>query len=341
MTSVKRFRVEDEPTADTLGRGSFWFTDAYSVFDWGEMPDQIPGKGQSLCTMGARTFELLSEAGIPTHYRGVGATSAPVQLADCEEPPQEMAIELTTVPELPFEDGTYDYGAFYDAVGSHYLIPLEIVFRNQVPIGSSLRKRTAPDDHGLDFTDWPDRAIELDTPIVEFSTKFEESDRYLDEGAADDIAGAASLDALHDLARSVNAVITSHAASMGLTHLDGKIECLYDNGTIKVADVTGTLDENRFAYDGHQLSKEVLRQYYARTDPAWVGAVRDAKVSAREEGIADWHGLCDRTPAALPESIRALASDMYRAGANTYIDRPWFDAPALKTVVAELETIDG
>ncbi|MFB6150464.1 MAG: phosphoribosylaminoimidazolesuccinocarboxamide synthase, partial [Haloarculaceae archaeon] len=42
MTSVKDFRVERAATADELGRGAFAFTDDYSVFDWGKMPDEIP-----------------------------------------------------------------------------------------------------------------------------------------------------------------------------------------------------------------------------------------------------------------------------------------------------------
>ena len=53
MTSVKDVRVEEPPAGTALGRGSFVFTDDYSVFDWGKMPDPIPDKGASICTMGA------------------------------------------------------------------------------------------------------------------------------------------------------------------------------------------------------------------------------------------------------------------------------------------------
>jgi len=67
MTSVKEFRVDEPATADSLGRGRFVFTDAYSVFDWGQMPDAIPRKGASLCAMGAFNFELLeTRASRPT-----------------------------------------------------------------------------------------------------------------------------------------------------------------------------------------------------------------------------------------------------------------------------------
>ncbi len=339
MTSVKRFRVLEEPTPSDSGRGRFVFTDAYSVFDWGQMPDTIPGKGQSLCTMGALTFERLEAADVPTHYRGVAGEAGVGTLEACETPPDEMAIELTRVPELPYEDGAYDYGAFYDAVDSHYLIPLEIVFRNEVPIGSSLRKRTEPGDHGLSLADWPEERVELAAPIVEFSTKFEESDRYLDDEEANEIAGEADVDDLREIARTVNEVITDRAADVGLTHLDGKIECLYHDGTIKVADVTGTLDENRFAFDGRQVSKEVLRQYYARTDPEWVEAVGAAKREARERDIADWRTVCEREPEALPPDVRELAGELYRAGANAYLDRMWFEAPPLHAVMDRVDRL--
>ena len=81
MTSVKQFRVEEPATADNLGRGAFVFTDDYSVFDWGKMPDAVPNKGASLCAMGAANFERLEDAGVPTHYRGVVSGGDVVPLA--------------------------------------------------------------------------------------------------------------------------------------------------------------------------------------------------------------------------------------------------------------------
>jgi phosphoribosylaminoimidazole-succinocarboxamide synthase len=332
MTSVKEFRIEEPATPDALGRGAFRFTDDYSVFDWGTMPDEIPRKGASLCVMGAFNFERLVEAGVPTHYRGVVADGEVVDLASAIEAghtPREMAIELTRVSDLPFVDGAYDYDAYHDAAGENYLIPLEIVFRNTVPVGSSLRSRTDPRDHGLAFDTWPAGAVDLDDPIVEFSTKYEEGDRYLDRTEADRIAGAAALDDLEALAREVNRSLTERADEVGLTHQDGKIECLYHGGEIRVADVVGTFDENRFSYAGQQVSKEVLRQYYRREHPAWVDAVASAKERATAAGIEDWHDLCERAPPSLPGPVIEAAGDLYAAGANGYTDTDAFDAPAL------------
>ncbi|QSG03728.1 phosphoribosylaminoimidazolesuccinocarboxamide synthase [Natranaeroarchaeum sulfidigenes] len=333
MTSVKEFRVDAEATPDELGRGAFVFTDAYSVFDWGQMPDEIPDKGASLCAMGAYNFELLEAEGVPTHYRGVVEDGDTVSLDDVDAPPTEMAIDLTQVPDLPHDGREYDYDTYHDAAGENYLVPLEIVFRNRVPIGSSLRRRTDPSDHGLSLDDWPDEPVDLDEPIVEFSTKYEESDRYLDRAEADRNAGIASIDELDSVARAVNLTVTNRAESVGMTHEDGKIECLYYDGEIRVADVVGTFDENRFSYEGQQLSKEVIRQYHKRTQPEWVEAVDAAKTEAKETDVADWRPLCDVQPQPLDEDVIETARAIYTAGTNAYVGQELFDAPALDDAV--------
>ena len=339
MTSVKEFRVDEPATAEGVGRGAFVFTDDYSVFDWGKMPDQIPDKGASLCTMGAYNFQLLEENHVPTHYEGVRLPDSDEVLdlgeaLSADAAPVEMVIELTQVPDLPFEDGSYDYDAYHEAADENYLIPLEIVFRNRVGVGSSLRSRTEPADHDLDFDTWPEEVVDLDEPIVEFSTKYEEQDRYLDHEAADRIAGTASIDRLEELARAVNHIVTEQAAEADLVHEDGKIECLYYDGEIRVADVVGTFDENRFSYQGQQVSKEVIRQYHKRTQPEWVEAVSEAKQQADAEGVADWKSLCAESPEPLDEDVIQVARDLYCAGTNAYVGGDVFDAPSLDEAVS-------
>jgi phosphoribosylaminoimidazole-succinocarboxamide synthase len=333
MTSVKEFRVEREPTATELGAGRFVFTDQYSVFDWGPMPDTIPDKGASLCTMGAYNFEMLDVNHIPSHYRGVVEDGTVMELGDATEPPREMAIELTQVPDLPYDDGSYDYDAYHEAGGDNYLIPLEVVFRNTVPVGSSLRGRVDPAEFDLDVDEWPDEPVSLPEPVVEFSTKYEEQDRYLSREEADRIAGKVDVDRLEELALAVDHILSREAERGGFVHEDGKLECLYHDGTVKVADVVGTFDENRFSYDGQQVSKEVLRQYYKRTNPEWVDAVGEAKATAKREGVADWRRLCEAEPRPLPGSVLTAARDLYAAGANAYTRGEWFDAPDVEDAV--------
>ncbi|TKR24459.1 phosphoribosylaminoimidazolesuccinocarboxamide synthase [Natronomonas salsuginis] len=339
MTSVKEFRVEEPATADSLGVGAFVFTDDYSVFDWGKMPDAIPNKGASLCAMGAANFERLEVEGVPTHYRGVVSSGEVVDFDSVVAPPREMAIDLTRVPELPHEGREYNYNAYHEAAGDNYLIPLEIVFRNTVPVGSSLRSRGEPSEFGLDEETWPDEPVDLPEPVVEFSTKYEESDRYLSRENADFIAGKADIDDLESVAREVNRIVTRTAADAGLKHEDGKIECLYFDGEIRVADVVGTFDENRFSHDGQQLSKEVLRQHHKRTQPEWVEAVGEAKARAKAEDIADWRELCAVDPQPLPRHVVDAAREMYTAGTNAYIGRELFSAPSLEEAVEAIRTL--
>ncbi len=337
MTSVKEFHIDREPTPERPGTGAFRFTDAYSVFDWGSMPDTVPRKGASLCTMGAFNFELLESGGIATHYRGVGEDAE--SLTAVENPPTRMAIDLVGVPDLPHDGREYDYEAYHAEAGGNYLVPLEIVFRNRVPEGSSLRCRSDPADHGFDFENWPEGVVEFDEPIVEFSTKYEESDRYLAREEADAIAGKATVADLESIAREVNRVVSEQARPKEFVHEDGKIECCYVDGEIRVADVVGTFDENRFSYDGQEISKEVLRGYHKRTQPEWVAAVESAKEAAKSRDIADWRALCERDPEPLPTDVIDLASEMYASGTNAYVGDEWFAAPPIESVVERVREL--
>lgn len=337
MTSVKAFHIEREPTQSSTGVGAFDFTDAYSVFDWGRMPDTIARKGASLCTMGAFNFELLETEGVATHYRGVGEGTK--TLAELETPPTRMGIDLVVVPDLPRDGREYDYGAYHANAGQNYLVPLEIVFRNEVPEGSSLRRRSDPTEYGLGFDEWPEESVSLDEPIIEFSTKYEESDRYLTREEANGIAGNANIADLEAIARAVNRVVSEQACSNGFAHEDGKIECLYHEGEIRVADVVGTFDENRFSYGTQEISKEVLRTHHKRTQPEWVSAVESAKEEAKSRDIADWRTLCERDPDPLSTTVIDLASEMYASGTNAYTDEEWFAAPPLESVIEQVRDL--
>ncbi|MEM3815414.1 MAG: phosphoribosylaminoimidazolesuccinocarboxamide synthase, partial [Candidatus Bathyarchaeia archaeon] len=114
MGSVKDLEIIRKPTAESMGVGRFHFSDRYSVFDWGEMPDHIDGKGASLCLMGAYCFERLEEKGIRTHYRGlVDELGRIVHFDELEEPTNIMEINLVNVyrPRVYVENGKlqYDY----------------------------------------------------------------------------------------------------------------------------------------------------------------------------------------------------------------------------------------
>ncbi len=66
--SVKNIRMVREPKKNTPGRYLFEFTDDYSVFDYGKMPDRIRGKGFAIAMMSAYLFEALED---PSAWRAL------------------------------------------------------------------------------------------------------------------------------------------------------------------------------------------------------------------------------------------------------------------------------
>jgi len=145
LGSVKDLEVIQKPTQDAMGVGRFHFSDRYSVFDWGEMPDQIEGKGTALCLMGAYCFERLEEKGIKTHYRGlVDSDGKVVAFKELKHPSSIMEVKLVNVykPEMRALQGklTYDYSVYTPKL-KNCLIPLEIIYRNGLPEGSSVFNR--------------------------------------------------------------------------------------------------------------------------------------------------------------------------------------------------------
>ncbi|MEM3174423.1 MAG: phosphoribosylaminoimidazolesuccinocarboxamide synthase, partial [Candidatus Bathyarchaeia archaeon] len=329
MGSVKDLEVIKKPTAETMGIGRFHFSDRYSVFDWGEMPDHIEGKGASLCLMGAYCFERLEEKNIRTHYRGlVNSEGQVVHFDELEEPTNIMEINLVNVyrPRAYVENGKlkYDYSIYTPRL-RNYLLPLEIIYRNGLPEGSSVFKRLEQGlitlkDLGLDHM--PKPGERLSKPIFDVSTKLEEGDRYVSWEEARRIAGLTEQDVeeIKNVLLKVDETITDVAERAGLVNEDGKIELAFDpERRLMVVDVVGTLDECRFTYKGIHVSKEVARIYYRRTE--WAKEVEEAKREARERGVENWKTLVKTVPPKLEPRLKALISQMYMAAANEITGR--------------------
>ena len=339
MGSVKNLVIQKEADEGEPGLGYFVFSDRYSVFDWGEMPDLIPEKGKVLAMMGGYNFELLERNGIKTHYLGLleEGGKEPVKLDSLSSPTDLMSVQLAYKPEVRDIGDGYQYEDLEDR--SNFLIPLEIVFRNFVPVGSSIRRRFRPGDIGLDYEEWPKKEIELESPMIEYSTKLERQDRYLETGEAFKISGLKEKEfsELKKIAAEVNEYITAHAKEVGFKHLDGKIECIYNRGEVIVADVVGTFDENRFSFEGRQISKEVLRSWYKKQDSDWYEEVVAAKEKSREDGLSDWTNLVENEPRKLDPELKRLVADLYRAGANSWLKADLFEAREISELMEELD----
>ncbi|NPV58579.1 MAG: phosphoribosylaminoimidazolesuccinocarboxamide synthase [Actinobacteria bacterium] len=336
MGSVKDLEVLEAPSEGKPGRGRFHFSDRYSVFDWGEMPDLIEGKGAALCLMGAYFFERLEDMGMPTHYLGVvGKGGVPRRLSELEEPADTMEVKLVRVVEPRPAGDAYDYSA-YSAEKGNFLIPLEVIYRNSLPEGSSVFKRleegsVSIEDLGLEGPPKPGERLER--PILDVSTKLESTDRYLGWEEAREIAGLSPRELLElkEATMRINALITSVVEPLGLENQDGKVEFAFDeNRRLMLVDVLGTPDECRFEYRGMPVSKEIARIFYRGTE--WSREVEEAKRANRIE----WKGLVRQSPPPLPARMKELVSLLYKSCCDGITGKRFFGAPPLEEILAEL-----
>ncbi|WP_143219158.1 phosphoribosylaminoimidazolesuccinocarboxamide synthase [Actinokineospora bangkokensis] len=230
-----------EPTDGRPGEGVMRFSDRYSVFDFGVLPDEVPGKGAASCAMAVRSFELFEAAGVRTHFLE--------QVAD-----DAIRIRLLDVDT----DGTKG------RTGPGRTIPLQVIYRLALPKESSVHRRARAGtlDHATVPAYADAGAPWLSRPMVEFTTKYEETDRFISRAEAERVGAvdAADIAAVAELAERVAGVVDRHCAEVGLTLVDGKAEFGYDADREPILiDHAGTPDENRFYLGGVPVCKELLR----------------------------------------------------------------------------------
>ncbi len=334
MGSVKDLVVLKEPESNKTGIACFTFSDRYSVFDWGEMPDHITNKGKALCIIGAYFFEKAEEMGIQTHYLGVTKDDKSKRLSELKEPTNSLKIRLLRVMKPDSKGSVYDYSV-YQREASNFLIPLEVIYRNYLPESSSVFKRLREGslklkDIGLDKMPAPGQKLEK--PILDVSTKLEASDRYITWEEATNVAGLTHRETgqIERVAMLVNGLITKEVARLGLVHEDGKVEFgLDDNRNLLLVDVLGTPDECRFTFQGIPVSKEVARIFYRNTP--WFKEVEEAKQKDRVK----WRQLVKSTPPPLPPKLFECISLLYQAFCNEVTGRAWFETPSLEEILSE------
>jgi len=292
--------------------------------------------------MGAYCFERLEEKGIKTHYRGLVTPDGElVRTSELEEPVNVMEIDLVKVyrPKRYIENDKlkYDYSMFTPNL-TNFLIPLEIMYRNGLPEGSSIFKRLEqglkPENLGLDH--YPKPGENLERPIFDVSTKLEEKDRYITWEEAQRISGLTNDEVTEVKGKllQINDLITEVAARAKLENEDGKVEFAFDDHReLMVVDVIGTLDECRFTYEGFHVSKEVARQYYKKT--RWYEDVERAKKEAYIKGNEDWRSLCRSQPPRLDPKLKRIMRNLYKAATNECTGLFLIDVPNLTDTVKE------
>ncbi|HWU87789.1 MAG TPA: adenylosuccinate synthase [Kofleriaceae bacterium] len=315
--STKNLHVIEPATAARTGLGIFEFTDDYSVFHFSKMPDQIPGKGEALSRMAGFTLERVRRAGVPTHFVSF-------------DPPNQMKIRLVRVinpAERPLSPSDWSR-----------LIPLQVICRNQLPVGASVFRRLAWGAvtlAQLGLREPPQPGQQLERPLIEFTTKLEEIDRFVTPEEAQALAGLddKQFARVKELVLQVNAIVTRRAAEVGLVHADSKVELGIDaTGQIMLVDTAGTPDENRFTWNGHHVTKQVLRDYYLAR-----GLEKEVQVwAAQGRPRETWP-----RPERLPAEYVAAAADLYRSLCERWTGERIWGAPDLERVVERLASLRG
>lgn len=339
----------------------FEFSDRYSIFDWGQMPETLNDKGAALAFMGWFFFDYLGkpatwqdwqapasyendsalkalrEHGMKHHAIGlVGHDLRPMPLErEFLSPTRMLAVRPVAVhaPGSSVVNGKleWDYTA-YKAQPEHALVPLEVIFRFGVPEGSSLLQRTGNAEYckslGLDKA--PQTGDTFEVPVVEFSTKLENTDRYLTYPEAQQLAAlsAEEFRSLNAIARLVALRLKDCFAEIGIELWDGKLEFAFGaknrNGIrdFMLVDSIGP-DELRLIRDGQHLSKEALRSFYRPT--AWYAALEKAKVMAKERGEKDWKKICTdelkSVPPLLAPAVKQRVEMIYKGIATALSEK--------------------
>ncbi len=240
----------------------FHFSDRYSIFDWGTMPDELENKGKSLALTADFIFSFISnpnawkkwelpeylstdfrkkiehskalaqfrEEGLPHHSFGLINEKQEKQATGTPTP--YLAVNPVSIlrPQETHVGGklqmNYDV---YKNRPQNALLPLEAIFRFGAPQGSSFLRRVKKNPsyaHDLGFSSIPKAGDWFPFPIVEFSTKLETTDRMLSSTDAQAIAGLSreEFSVLEDTVLLLALRLKTVFDSLNLELWDGKFE---------------------------------------------------------------------------------------------------------------------
>ena len=327
MKFIKHGSVKDIYATDNDRELVFAFSDRYSVFDWGEMPDHIAEKGKVLAFLCSFFFKELAKE-IPTHFTApLDKNQKPTK--DLFSVGHSVLVEKCHVPSIPFANGKYDYN-FYKEKTTDSLVPLEVIFRYGLPAGSSLLKRLTQkaylEELGLKHV--PQEGSRFEEPVIEFSTKLEKSDRYISLHEAQSLSGMSveEINRLKSLSKRLSLRLKDIFESIGIELWDGKFEFSFTPSSdpndplrmFKLVDSIGPDELRLLSKKGIHLSKELLRSYYR--DLHWASSTEKAKKLAIERGSSDWKSICiqelQSTPPHLPPQLKERAEWIYQALCN-------------------------
>lgn len=261
-----RGSVKDVLGAAQSQRFVFAFSDRYSVFDWGEMPDALPGKGEALASIGDSCFrwlgdsqtwqqfqaspdlpralanellhseelQSLKENGLQHHSHGL--VNEQLKSLPAGGRSKFLLVDAVPVirPTFNLGEAKPDYSA-YKSCPQDALVPLEVLFRFGTPQGSSLLERAQADSgliQELGLLEPPRPGAWLERPVVEFSSKLESQDRPLRYAEAQAISGMTDQEfmALQRTTILIALRLRDLFADLGIELWDGKLEFAFTSG---------------------------------------------------------------------------------------------------------------
>ena len=296
----------------------FEYSDRYSIFDWGEMPDQISQKGAALNLMGFAFFQYLEkQIGLKHHMLGLVGNG----VTNC------CIVKNVKVVRPTKEGAGYNYTPYQDRL-VNTLVPLEVIFRLGLARGNSLSKRFKSNPElvkQFGLSSVPLEGEMLQKPLIDFSTKLENGDRYLTYSEAQSISGMTDgeLQKLIVKATEIAVALEDFHQKMGLELWDGKVEFAFlqneagSDRDFMLVDSIG-IDELRLISEGRSLSKEFLREVYK--DSEWYNALNAAKEESTDSAT-DFKEICKtkykQFPLNLTPENKQKAEDLYQGYCNS------------------------
>lgn len=333
----------------------FEFSDRYSIFDWGEMPDSLAEKGEALAVMGDAFFQFLGKPeawlqwqiadtfpkfwrdsltssplftsfrrkGMPHHCFGlVNDQGSPIPLGGKS---RRMAVKALTRPAaIPVQTEkkiSWDYSA-YQARPQNSLVPLEVVFRFGAPEGSSFLERMESIPgyaQSFGFPEEPKANEWFSFPIVEFFTKLEPSDRFLSREEAREIAALSpeEMDELVAFTKLVALRLKDIFSPLGLELWDGKFEFAFLPGeTHRTFQLVDSIGPDELRLMGPG-GVHFSKEFLRRVyrGTPWFDALAKAKKLAKERGEKDWKKICKEELRQFPDR---LPPALLQAAQNLY-----------------------
>lgn len=364
-----------------LGNGKsaliFEYTDAFSIFDWGRLPDVLEKKGESLALLAALLLERLEQKEAWQNFRKTKTAMALCKAAEeqqigdafqrvgdrlCEVGLRTHLCGVLLAP-LPVQNfnalsaSQLTPGASF----SHLLVQQVSVVR---PHLGRILQQTVPDYSRTRLSPLP-RLIPLEVifrfscppgsslpgrmpsvtigdrwefPFLEVFTKLESSDRPLSLTEALAISGISPL--------------TLDVVLLQTAWVAGFLKELCQQKGLELADgklewALGEQDEvvlvDAIGPDELRILKDEMQlsKEFLRNfyrKTSWFKSVQAAKKEAMTRGTPNWKNLVSLEPPRLPPELCQLGSQLYQTLANCLSGHVWFqNAWSLKAVLEQMK----